>query len=291
MIDSRFSEQVLAQAILDALPDHAAILDAQGTILAVNAAWRDFARQNGDPNTAHTDVGTNYFEVCRRASAPESVEAISTLEGMRAVLEGALPSFQLEYPCHAPDQERWFLLHVTPIRTAAESAPAGLLVRHIDITERVLNARQELQARARHEIETVARLNAPATPITEQLFGARPLSQSQPHLFERFADQYRAVLERAVEQRLFGETRERSEALRQLAAQLGVLRVLPRDVIELHVRAMRALMSDQTAPKAELYAEEGRLAALELMGYLVSFYRTYALGILRTTPPTPARED
>lgn len=291
MIEFTFGEQVFVQAILDALPDHAAILDAHGTIVAVNAAWRDFARQNGDPNTAHTDVGTNYFDVCRRASAPESVEAISTLEGMRAVLEGDLPSFQLEYPCHAPDQERWFLLHVTPIRTAPASAPSGLLVRHIDITERVLNARRALQMRTQHEIDTVAHLNASATPVTEQLFGTRPLSQSQPHLFERFADQYRAVLERAVEQRLFGETRERSEALRRLAAQLGVLRIVPRDVIELHVRALRALVSDHAAPKAELYAEEGRLAVLELMGYLVSFYRTYALGILRAEPPTALRED
>lgn len=291
MVDFALGEGAFTQAILDALPDHVAILDADGTILAVNAAWREFARQNGDPQTQHTDVGTNYFAVCRRASAPESVEALSTLEGMRAVLQGDLAEFQLEYPCHSPDRERWFLLHVTPIRAAAHSAPSGLLVRHIDITERVVSARKAWQARTQQEIDSVAQLNSPSAPVTGQLFGAQALYQSQPRLFERLSAEYRALLDQAVAQRPFGEWRERSEALRRLAAQLGTLRVVPRDIIELHVRTMRAIMDDESNLKAEVYAEEGRLAVLELMGYLASFYRTYALGILRTAPPNPLRED
>jgi hypothetical protein len=66
---------------------------------------------------------------------------------------------------------------------------------------------------------------------------------------------------------------------------------VPRDIIELHVRTMRAIMDDESNLKAEVYAEEGRLAVLELMGYLASFYRTYALGILRAALPNPLRED
>ena len=41
----RASYQFL-QATLDSLPDHVAVLDAEGTILAVNGAWRRFAEAN-----------------------------------------------------------------------------------------------------------------------------------------------------------------------------------------------------------------------------------------------------
>ena len=53
----RFVEQ-----ILDSLPAHVAVLDANGTILTVNVAWRDFASQNhfiGDQFA----VGSNYLNV------------------------------------------------------------------------------------------------------------------------------------------------------------------------------------------------------------------------------------
>jgi light-regulated signal transduction histidine kinase (bacteriophytochrome) len=33
---------------------------------------------------------------------------------MRKVLSGASESFEMEYPCHAPTELRWFLLQVTP---------------------------------------------------------------------------------------------------------------------------------------------------------------------------------
>lgn len=46
-------------AVVDALPLHLAVLDANGTIVRVNAAWRTFARQNGLP-LAQGGPGTNY---------------------------------------------------------------------------------------------------------------------------------------------------------------------------------------------------------------------------------------
>jgi hypothetical protein len=44
-------------------------------------------------------------------------------------------------------------------------------------------------------------------------------------------------------------------------------------VVELHVRALRNTSRDVSHKRAQALAEEGRLLALELMGYLVSFYR------------------
>ena len=51
-------------AILDALPAHIALIDRDGVILAVNAAWRRFAASNGMLD-ASFGLGQNYLEVCK----------------------------------------------------------------------------------------------------------------------------------------------------------------------------------------------------------------------------------
>src|SRR5207245_2832318 len=54
------------QSTLDALAIRIAILDASGTILAVNTAWRRLAAE--DPLAGvGCDVGTNYLLACRTA--------------------------------------------------------------------------------------------------------------------------------------------------------------------------------------------------------------------------------
>ena len=61
--------QRFARATLDALASHVCVLDASGTILMVNEAWRRFARANGAP-------GTRYFRVritLRRAMRPSGM--------------------------------------------------------------------------------------------------------------------------------------------------------------------------------------------------------------------------
>ena len=55
--------QRFLQAALDALSAHIAVLDADGTIRAVNAAWRRFADANGFRG-ARFGVGSNYLDVC-----------------------------------------------------------------------------------------------------------------------------------------------------------------------------------------------------------------------------------
>jgi signal transduction histidine kinase len=60
-------------------------------------------RERGRPR--HGLGGENYLAVCERSDDPE---AAAVAEGLRVILEGPDEQFQLEYPCHAPDQQRWF---------------------------------------------------------------------------------------------------------------------------------------------------------------------------------------
>jgi PAS domain S-box-containing protein len=119
-------------AILNALPAHIALLDTQGLIISVNEAWGRFARTNAIKGQEHR-IGANYLEICDSARGEGATEAHQTAAGIRSVLAGNIKSFSLEYTCHLPTEQRWFLLTVTPI---AEDHPNGVVVMHLNITER-----------------------------------------------------------------------------------------------------------------------------------------------------------
>ena len=118
-------------AILDSLPTEIVLLDARGTIVVVNEAWRSFGRANGLQSPAH-GVGTNYIHLCEASRIPE---ARAAAKGIRAVLDGSLGTFACEYACHSPGEQRWFMMSVTPLHAAPEDA-RGVVIRHVGINER-----------------------------------------------------------------------------------------------------------------------------------------------------------
>lgn len=134
-------------AILDALPAHVALLDAEGNIVAVNEAWRRFGAENVLQMDGYC-LGSNYVAVCEAAQGECSREAPAVAEGIRRVLDNTLQEFSLEYPCHSPNEQRWFRLIVTPLQLGRR---AGAVVMHINITERKLaeNALLESEERFR----------------------------------------------------------------------------------------------------------------------------------------------
>ncbi len=117
------------QAVVDSLAEHVAVVDPQGTITLVNAAWRRFAGDNGDAALQHSGPGRNYLAVCA-AAATQDEDARRAYEGLNAVLAGQAPQFTLQYPCHTADRQRWFLMHVAPVAHPG----GGAVVSHIDVT-------------------------------------------------------------------------------------------------------------------------------------------------------------
>ena len=59
------------------------------------------------------------------------------------MIEGRRHSYEQEYPCHAPDQFRWFLGRVTPFQGSGDPK---VVIAHVDITERKLAEDRAVQA-------------------------------------------------------------------------------------------------------------------------------------------------
>ena len=140
------------RAVLDALDANVAVLDRKGKIVAVNTAWEEFGRANSPEGARRIGIGANYLDACRNALGKISEGAQEALAGIRTVLEGLQARFSLEYPCHSPEEERWFILQATPL----SKKRGGAVVSHIDITDRkkMERAVKESEERYRAIFET-----------------------------------------------------------------------------------------------------------------------------------------
>ncbi|MFP4705717.1 MAG: PAS domain-containing protein, partial [Spirochaetaceae bacterium] len=132
--------------VLDALPDNVAVLDESGTIMTVNDSWRRFAAENGLHWEGHDGQGYNYLRTIEQAGDYSAEGARETADGIRSLLAGQRTSFSLEYPCHSPDEQRWFLMQARLF-----DSPQGkrVVVSHTNITAQKRAERDLEHSRAR----------------------------------------------------------------------------------------------------------------------------------------------
>lgn len=145
--------------VIDALTAHVALLDGGGDIVAVNEAWRQFADGNGS-HLPDYGVGSNYLAMLRQLSTSPADNqcqgsedkriAGDVVAGIENVLAGHCSKFQMEYPCHAPWEKRWFLLTVTPLPA---DGPVRVVVAHENITA-VKQAEEQVRRHGSQLLET-----------------------------------------------------------------------------------------------------------------------------------------
>lgn len=128
-------------SILDTLDHQIAVISQSGQILYVNRAWVNFGVCNGMP-LSFDWLGQNYLHVCNADEADLRVAAYNTHEGILAVINRKLSSFEAEYPCHSPTERRWFMMRISAMQVKGQPL---FLVSHTNITARKL-AEEELAA-------------------------------------------------------------------------------------------------------------------------------------------------
>ena len=132
----RESQQFL-RSTLNALSGHIAVLDESGTILEINKAWKWFARENQAPDGSigvAVGVGVNYLEHCRQ-SMLDGGHTPAYVTGINEVISGKRARFEMEYPCHSPTEQRWFVMRVTRFQGLG---PVRIVIVHDNCTERKL---------------------------------------------------------------------------------------------------------------------------------------------------------
>ena len=130
------SERFL-RATLDALSAHISILDDSGVIVSVNRSWMEFAEANSA--TGNVSVGSSYLAVCDAATGPCSEGAAEMAGAIRALARGDMDAFSLEYACHSPGEERWFIAKATRFAGIRNNL---VVVAHENITKRKLAERE-----------------------------------------------------------------------------------------------------------------------------------------------------
>ena len=116
------------------------------------------------------------------------------------------------------------------------------------------------------------------TEIAAKLFGMGPLREVLPDVFAELVQRYGHLLDKALETQTYKVDYDVSEELRVIGDDLGMLKALPRDIVEIHTAVLAKKQTEATNRKFKAYAEEGRFLLLEIMGYLAGYYRKYALG-------------
>ena len=116
----------LLAGAMDAMGAPACVLDAAGTILAINRAWREFSSRDG----GYSDqvIGQNYLAHCERADVQAAPGSAALAQAIRAVLRGDVAQYSHDYACHSPSEQRWFSARVYPF-----DGRYALIV-HVDIT-------------------------------------------------------------------------------------------------------------------------------------------------------------
>ncbi len=134
-------------ATLDALPAHIALLDRTGDIIYANKMWRGAATLHGTPG-ALAGIGSNYIDICRRATGEAQDAARHIAECVLATMSDRTGSQPFDYECKSTSVHRWFRFMVEPI----EGGHDGVIVIHIDITAFKTTQQQLQQERERAEV-------------------------------------------------------------------------------------------------------------------------------------------
>lgn len=128
------TSKLFLQSTLDGLTANIALIEEHGEIILTNKAWRDFASSNGIA-PERVSEGVNYLTSCESAASSCHSDAFTFAEGLKNVLNGNKSLFTMEYACHSPSQQRWFLARVTRFPC---QGPTRAVVSHENITERKL---------------------------------------------------------------------------------------------------------------------------------------------------------
>lgn len=150
--------------VFHSLEEQIAVIDQDGNIVDVNQAWEHFGAEN-DLHEEYRCLGNNYLKTLADSVASGDSFAAEALTGISNVINGTQTIFYFEYPCHSPNQKRWFTMRVAPLHS--DQTTSLFVISHHNITQRKL---------AEEQIEKLA-MNDPLTELANRRAFFRFLTQ------------------------------------------------------------------------------------------------------------------
>ena len=146
-------QEQFVRSTIDGLSANICVIDAQENIVITNRSWNSFAAEN-EATEGMFGEGVNYLQACNADSVADRADIEKFISGIRAVLNGTLPEFVKDYPCHSSHIERWFICRANAFSVAGAKYA---VISHENITDR---KKVEIeQAKNQERLESLVRVS------------------------------------------------------------------------------------------------------------------------------------
>ena len=276
-------ERDLIARLMDTSPISITMVDRRGEIVFANERAEEVLGLTHDEISGRT-YDTPDWHITDINGEPFPHEALP----FQRVMATKAPVYDVRHAIAWPDGQRR-LLSINGAPVLDESGEVDRVIFAIeDVTEQV-REEEERVAQLERELGSLEALAAlPNTRVSARSFGLAPLRESHPNVFEDLVERYEALMDQALERRVYKVEDDIAKEVTAVSERLGALRAGPRDVVDIYIMALKNKNRQANPVKAEAYAEESRLIALKLMGELASYYRKRCVHIVRSTPAVHA---
>jgi signal transduction histidine kinase/ABC-type uncharacterized transport system substrate-binding protein len=145
--EALLTSELLKDAILSSLSGDVAVIDHNGKILGTNAWAEHNENHNGMFSEEESVQGANILDVYQRSTHMTDPLGTQVADGIRAVLEGQLPQFEVEWSQESPGGMRWFITSATPVHPWERER--GAVVTRTEITARKQAEEERLELSGR----------------------------------------------------------------------------------------------------------------------------------------------